>query len=149
MKKLTKYQYQCEICKALYDTSEEAIKCELKGKEKPLVELGQTVLYRDDWNGGFGTCFDKLDVIGIHDYGHYIGYLLGDWETKSPKGRIDGNNNFKELCTIVEDPKRLVNNCAEISNCTTETYEKYWEIYPCNCEYRDVMGGKLNLKKIR
>ena len=107
MKQLIKYQ--CEICKELYDTPDKAIKCESQGKELPLVELGKVVLYRDDWNGGFGTCFDKLDVIEINDYGHYISYTLGDWETKHPREHISGNDNFKSFCTIVEDQSLLVN----------------------------------------
>lgn len=94
-------KYQCEICQQLYDSPDDALKCEERGKEKPLVELGQTVLYRDDWNGGFGTCFDKLDVIEIKNYDHYVDYTLGDWETKYPCEYINGNIIFKDLCTSI------------------------------------------------
>ena len=102
-------KYQCEICKKVYDTLKEAIKCESRGKELPLVELGKTILYKDDWNGGFGTCFDKIEVVEINDRGHYLYYQLGDWKTKRSQEYVTGNDEFKELCIIVEDQSLLVN----------------------------------------
>lgn len=107
MIQLTKYQ--CEICQRLFDNPDEAIKCESRGKEQPLAKLGQTILYKDDWNGGFGTCFDKIEVIEIEDMGHYLNYVLGDCATKYPQIHVTGSIEFKELCTIINNPESLVN----------------------------------------
>lgn len=98
MQKLTKYK--CEFCKILYDTEDEALICESKGKENLLVSIGTKVRYRDDWNGGMGTCYDELEVIECNDYGHFYEYELGaDGRTYE---FIDGNEEFKDKCHIIE-----------------------------------------------
>jgi len=43
-----KIQYQCEICHKLYYTEDQARGCESQGIEKPLVELGQTILFKNE-----------------------------------------------------------------------------------------------------
>lgn len=98
MRKLIKYE--CEMCKKLFDSTEEAIACESRGKEMPLVNVGQKILYRDDWNGGFGTCYDELYVTEVKDYGHYISYSLGS-ENGVPYQFISGNKEFNDLCQIL------------------------------------------------
>jgi hypothetical protein len=107
MKTLTKYQ--CEICDREYLNSEDALKCEAEGKEEPLCQIGTTVSFKDDWNGGFGTCYHDLVVYEIKDYGHFISYKLGTEYDKDEDGTIlyapcetvDGNKGFLDLCKIV------------------------------------------------
>ncbi len=97
MKTLT--VYKCEICNAIYSNKEEAKKCESRGKEPILADVGRSVIYRDDWNGGFGTCYMELKVVEVEDRGHYNAYGLGD---DYPTEYIINNNDFINKCTIVE-----------------------------------------------
>jgi len=90
-------KYECEMCKQLYDSLEDALECEAQGKELPLANVMDEVLYRDDWNGGFGVSFDKMFVTEIKDYGHYIGYALGS-EDGYPYESVFGNDKFEDKC---------------------------------------------------
>jgi hypothetical protein len=113
MKVLTKYQ--CEMCKHEYLSPEETLNCESKGKEIPLCQEGTIVSYRDDWNGGFGTCYHDLTVYEIHDYGHYLDYELGtEYDIidgkmfYSPCEYVSGNKEFLDKCKIV-NPTPITN----------------------------------------
>jgi hypothetical protein len=105
MKKLTKYQ--CEICENLFDNPKEASKCEIKGSPGILAKVGDIVLYRDDWNGGFGTSYDKTDVIEIEVHGHDVTYQLGDFKTGYPCEAVWGNEEFSDKCQIIGSHKPL------------------------------------------
>jgi len=97
MRKLIKYE--CEICKSLFDSEQDAIKCENRGKEEILAHIGEKILYRDDWNGGFGTCYAEMEIIDVEVCGHYIKYEIGldgcFYEL------LFGNEEFNDKCKII------------------------------------------------
>ncbi len=93
--------YRCEICDSIYENEKEAVDCESRGEEFPLAEVGQKVSFRDDWNGGFGTCYIEMDIIGVCNKGHYIEYILGRIEDLYPFCDVNGNDEFNDLCRII------------------------------------------------
>jgi hypothetical protein len=99
MKQLVKYQ--CEICKDLFDSPENASLCEVQGIPEILAKVGDRISYRDDWNGGYSTCYDEMDVIEITVNGHYVSYQLGDLETGYPCVSVWGNEEFLDKCKII------------------------------------------------
>lgn len=105
LKKLVKYQ--CEICNQEYSTEREALKCERKGKEIALVNIHDNVKFRDDWNGGFGSQWYELQVIGIKGNSHNVTYELGiyykdgEFEYYSSEEYVYGNEEFKDKCRII------------------------------------------------
>jgi len=97
MRKVIKYE--CEKCKELFDSEQEAIKCEKRIKEEILTTVGTKILYRDDWNGEFGTVHTEMEIIDVEICGHYVKYELG----------LDGcfycsmfgNEEFNDKCKII------------------------------------------------
>jgi len=95
MRKLIKYE--CEICKKLFDSEQEAIKCEKQGSEEILAHIGVRILYSNDWNGGF--CCTEMEIIDVEVCGHYIKYEIGldgcFYEL------LFGNEEFNDKCKII------------------------------------------------
>lgn len=103
MKKITRYQ--CEICHDIYDSENEALDCENRGIEKPLVKLYDHVSFRDDWNGGLDSTWYDLQVVKIKECFHGVIYELGvvyDEQTHdcTYDEYIYGNNEFLDKCKI-------------------------------------------------
>lgn len=62
-------KYECAVCNQIYDSEQDAIACEEKGVDDPVVSVGQFV------------------VVDRDDYGRF-GWFNGDpdWVIKKPKG---------------------------------------------------------------
>lgn len=108
MKEIT--MYECEICNALYREYKDAIACENRGKETPLVNVGDEVSFEIKVGGGFDSIFGELRVREIEDTGHYFIYRFNQehmdegWEESSYS--IYGNDEFEERCTVVKTSSR-------------------------------------------
>ncbi|MGM9988306.1 MAG: hypothetical protein ACI35O_13910 [Bacillaceae bacterium] len=94
-------KYLCEICGLSYYTYEYALKCEEKGKEGLLVNVGDIVTYVDDYYNS------EIDLAIVeteegHESMYTLGYLNAD-DKDSPISvvtRLQGNHVFKNMCRI-------------------------------------------------
>lgn len=100
--------YQCEMCKDTYDNPEEAIKCESRGVETPLLKVGQLIDYEVLMNGGFPSFWVEQRIGKIEDHGHYLVYQLEEFnedfrewtESNYKLSGIWGNDEFNKRCRI-------------------------------------------------
>lgn len=100
--------YECDICKEVYRDKEEAISCEKRGKETPLVQEGETIQYAIHVDGGFPSYYVDMRVREIEEKGHYMMYYAGEYDEE--KGRwvedslfsvgIARNEEFLRMCTV-------------------------------------------------
>lgn len=104
MRKIT--MFQCEVCNKFYHSEEEAIECELRGKELPLGKVGSLVEYEVKING-YDRWFEELRICRIKDTGHYLIYFFeeynpdeGLWEESIHFNSVWGNEEFKKLVTL-------------------------------------------------
>ena len=104
MKEIT--MYECEICKEAYRDKEKAIACEQKGKEIPLIQVGETVQYEMQMGGGFSPFYVKMRIIKIKDDGHSLKYYTETYDEEDKEWvqssmnttAIWGNREFEKLC---------------------------------------------------
>jgi len=128
-----KIKYQCEICHQLYHTGDQASGCESQGIEKPLVELGQTVLFKNEMYLGdrkdIYITFKKMIICKIKpaDFSHSLSYGLGYEGISLIQYNICGNCKFKELCTIVNPTDKLIKT-TEFGWMFSDKYEEYIKI---------------------
>jgi len=128
-----KIQYQCEICYKLYCTEDQARDCENQGMEKPLVELGQTILFKNEMCLGerkdIYVTFKKMIICEIKpvDFSHSLSYGLGYEGISLIQHHVYGNRKFKELCTIVSPTDKLIKT-TELGWMFLEKYEEYIKI---------------------
>lgn len=100
--------YQCEICNEVYFNQDEALECERKGKEVPLVKVGQHVEYEVRVGGGFDPFYVEMRVKNIEDKGHFLVYHLEEYDEDENEwyesgyvmSGIWGNEEFLKLCKI-------------------------------------------------
>lgn len=93
--------YQCEICKKLYTSGKEAFECETRGKETPLANIGQKVMYN------FGCDWSELIVTKIIDHGHELEYKFGfgiedEEEWNRCYEYAYGSEQFQDWCKIID-----------------------------------------------
>jgi hypothetical protein len=95
MKAIPTTEYQCEICKHVYDTQDKALKCESRPVSQDRgVKIGDRVLI----TGGDGKghlC--EVSEIGIHDmeWGHYAADRY--WHTVCVGGKVIGSWGHRAL----------------------------------------------------
>lgn len=127
---IEKTHYICEICGASSINKAYIESCEKKGKETPLVKIGDKVIYTDDikdyrFDGNFRdiNLFYKkealgyfkgkeLEIIDIIIHPHFVTYLLGQNGCSIFSGfdtygswrypEIHGNKDFNNHCKIIE-----------------------------------------------
>ena len=100
--------FECEICKEVYRSEEEAKECEFRGKEQPLVEVGQFIDYEVKVGGGFDSFYVEQRISNVEDNGHYYIYYLEEYDEDSKtwyesnykSTGIYGNQDFLKCCTI-------------------------------------------------
>jgi len=91
--------FQCEICNSIYKHERKAKECESVGKEAPLANIGDILLYK--YNIGGFECEYEIKITKIIDKGHYLIYKfmskLGNGWDKGLYGNdeIWGNEEFK------------------------------------------------------
>ena len=91
MEPITIIKYQCEICKHLYKTKEDAFGCE----EKPIsqdtgVKIGDTVLITDGEGSGEKAKVESRWVVDKH-WGHYAWDKY--WHTVAIGAAVDSGGN--------------------------------------------------------
>lgn len=99
--------YECEICNELYENESDAIKCESRGKEKALANVGDIVdFYLDTGNADYDEFANNLRISNITKEGHHCEYefqeknSLGIWED-SWSYKCHNNEDFVKCYTII------------------------------------------------
>lgn len=92
--------YQCEICNEIYRHEKKAKECEVIGKEIPLANVGDILIYKYTVSGF--DCEAEIKISKVLDKGHFIiykfmsrlndGWMIGLYG----HDEIWGNNEFKK-----------------------------------------------------